>query len=158
MGMVTGCDDGCVSVWDTRNSGEVLLSSRQHSHWVWSTRYNSYHDQLVLSSGSDSRVVGFGALGTTHIMISWFFQVEVTAESSCQALPASPVNPMEQCSKRTRKIKLRELSWRTELYLYGQITKIVFTQQSGARQILGLLPALVTMSTCHWTGAAICQV
>jgi len=55
--MVTGCDDGCVSVWDTRNSGEVLLSSRQHSHWVWSTRYNSYHDQLVLSSGSDSRVV-----------------------------------------------------------------------------------------------------
>merc|ERR1719348_2908259 len=45
------------SVWDTRNSGEVLLSSRQHSHWVWSTRYNSYHDQLVLSSGSDSRVV-----------------------------------------------------------------------------------------------------
>ena len=28
-----------------------------HSHWVWSARYNQFHDQLVLSAGSDSRVV-----------------------------------------------------------------------------------------------------
>ena len=55
--MLTGCDDGCVSVWDVRKCDQVLQSTRHHSHWVWSTRYNSYHDQLVLSAGSDSRVV-----------------------------------------------------------------------------------------------------
>merc|ERR1712025_371796 len=55
--MLTGCDDGCVSVWDVRKCDQVLQSTRHHSHWVWSTRYNSYHDQLVLSAGSDSRVL-----------------------------------------------------------------------------------------------------
>ena len=55
--LLTGGDDGCVSVWDVRNQGECLHSTRHHSHWVWSARYNTYHDQLVLSAGSDTRVV-----------------------------------------------------------------------------------------------------
>jgi len=55
--LLTGGDDGCVSVWDVRNQGERLHSRRHHSHWVWSVRYNTYHDQLVLSAGSDSKVV-----------------------------------------------------------------------------------------------------
>jgi len=55
--LLTGGDDGCVSVWDVRSQAECLQSSRPHSHWVWSARYNTYHDQLVLSAGSDSRVV-----------------------------------------------------------------------------------------------------
>ena len=55
--MVTGCDDGAVSVWDVRSADQALTTLRQHSHWVWSTRYNTYHDQLLLSAGSDSKVV-----------------------------------------------------------------------------------------------------
>ena len=46
-----------MTVWDVRNQAESLHSRRQHSHWVWSVRYNTYHDQLVLSAGSDSKVV-----------------------------------------------------------------------------------------------------
>jgi len=45
-------------VWDTRAGDKgPLHSSRQHSHWVWAVRYNSYHDQLLLTAGSDSRLV-----------------------------------------------------------------------------------------------------
>jgi len=55
--LCTGGDDGMVSIWDTRNPTEPLYSHRQHSHWVWGVRYNTFHDQLLLSAGSDSRVV-----------------------------------------------------------------------------------------------------
>ena len=55
--LVTGCDEGCVSVWDVRSPDQALLTMRHHSHWVWSTRYNTYHDQLLLSAGSDSKVI-----------------------------------------------------------------------------------------------------
>ena len=55
--LLTGGDDGCINIWDIRRGGQVLHSSRHHSHWVWSARYNSYHDQLLLSAGSDTRVV-----------------------------------------------------------------------------------------------------
>ena len=55
--LVTGCDQGCLAVWDTRQPAQPLHSSRQHSHWVWSARYNAHHDQLLLSAGSDTRVV-----------------------------------------------------------------------------------------------------
>lgn len=53
----TGGDDGVLAVWDSRNCTEPLYSHRQHSHWVWSCRYNMFHDQLLLTAGSDSRVV-----------------------------------------------------------------------------------------------------
>lgn len=55
--IATAGDDGQIVVWDSRESTKPLHASRQHSHWVWSVRYNSFHDQLFLSSGSDSRVV-----------------------------------------------------------------------------------------------------
>jgi len=55
--LATAGDDGMVVVWDTRETKSPLHSSVQHNHWVWSVRYNSFHDQLLLSSGSDSRVV-----------------------------------------------------------------------------------------------------
>lgn len=35
---------------------EPLYSIQSHSHWVWSVRYHPTRDQLLLSSGSDSRV------------------------------------------------------------------------------------------------------
>ena len=62
-----------VVVWDTRETKAPLHNSAQHNHWVWSvrceeilsrraseislSRYNTFHDQLLLSSGSDSRAV-----------------------------------------------------------------------------------------------------
>jgi len=55
--LVTGGDDGILSVWDTRNPGQPLAATRQHSHWVWGARFNTFHDQLLLSCGSDTRVV-----------------------------------------------------------------------------------------------------
>jgi len=55
--LATAGDDGQIVVWDTREATKPLHASRQHSHWVWSVRYNTFHDQLLLSAGSDSRVV-----------------------------------------------------------------------------------------------------
>ncbi|CAM9619831.1 EARP and GARP complex-interacting protein 1 [Lampetra fluviatilis] len=55
---LASCGDDCkVKFWDTRNPTEPVRSLEEHSHWVWSVRYNHSHDQLVLSSSSDSRVI-----------------------------------------------------------------------------------------------------
>ena len=35
---------------------EPLVTVREHSHWLWSVRYKSFHDQLILTAGSDCRV------------------------------------------------------------------------------------------------------
>lgn len=52
------CSDDCkVKFWDTRHTHEPLMIRVDHSHWVWSVRYNNFHDQLVLTSSSDSRVI-----------------------------------------------------------------------------------------------------
>ena len=34
-----------------------LLIRQDHSHWVWSVQFNLFHDQLVLTSSSDSQVI-----------------------------------------------------------------------------------------------------
>lgn len=34
-----------------------VVSLLTHSHWIWSIRYNQFHDQLVLTCSSDSRVI-----------------------------------------------------------------------------------------------------
>lgn len=55
---IATCGDDCqTKFWDVRNSSEALLVLSNHSHWVWCVRYNSFHDQLVLTSSSDSRVI-----------------------------------------------------------------------------------------------------
>jgi WD40 repeat protein len=52
------CGDDCLTkFWDFRNCKEHLKKLECHSHWVWRVRYNPSHDQLVLTSGSDSTVV-----------------------------------------------------------------------------------------------------
>ncbi|GAB0101007.1 TSSC1 [Sergentomyia squamirostris] len=55
--IVTGGDDGCIKIWDSRSTKEPVFSRSDHSHWVWSVRFNTFHDQLVLSSSSDSKVL-----------------------------------------------------------------------------------------------------
>ena len=55
---MASCGDDCETrFWDVRNTGQPVLSMNNHSHWVWSVRYNLFHDQLLLTSSSDSRVV-----------------------------------------------------------------------------------------------------
>jgi len=55
--LVSSGDDAALRFWDTRNLKRALAVRNDHSHWVWSVRYNQYHDQLVLSSSSDGHVV-----------------------------------------------------------------------------------------------------
>lgn len=50
-------DDGYMKFWDIRLPTEPVLSRMEHSHWVWNIRINRFHDQLVLTSSSDSRVI-----------------------------------------------------------------------------------------------------
>lgn len=51
------CGDDCeYKFWDVRNPTVPAITMLNHSHWVWSIRYNQFHDQLVLTCSSDSRV------------------------------------------------------------------------------------------------------
>ncbi|KFM72860.1 Protein TSSC1, partial [Stegodyphus mimosarum] len=55
---IATCGDDCqTKFWDVRNNTKPLLVFSDHSHWVWCVKYNSFHDQLVLTSSSDSRVI-----------------------------------------------------------------------------------------------------
>ncbi|XP_070301158.1 EARP-interacting protein homolog [Salvelinus sp. IW2-2015] len=55
---LASCGDDCkVKFWDVRNINEPVKNLEEHSHWVWSVRYNHSHDQLVLTGSSDSRVI-----------------------------------------------------------------------------------------------------
>ncbi|PSN32600.1 Protein TSSC1 [Blattella germanica] len=55
--MATCGDDGYSRFWDVRNPSEPAIARADHSHWVWSIRYNHFHDQLILTSSSDSQVI-----------------------------------------------------------------------------------------------------
>jgi EARP and GARP complex-interacting protein 1 len=52
------CKDGLLKFWDLRATKQFpLLTVRGgHSHWIWNVNYNPFHDQLVLSTGTDSAV------------------------------------------------------------------------------------------------------
>lgn len=52
----TGGDDCRANFWDLRKKTSPCMSMLNHTHWIWSIRYNPFHDQLVLTSGSDTRV------------------------------------------------------------------------------------------------------
>jgi WD40 repeat protein len=54
--LLTGGDDGHVKFWDLRKEDAPLLDFKVHSHWVWTARFNHYHDQLILTSSSDFQV------------------------------------------------------------------------------------------------------
>lgn len=55
--LVSSGDDAALRFWDTRSLKRALAVRNDHSHWIWSVRYNQYHDQLLLSSSSDGHVV-----------------------------------------------------------------------------------------------------
>ena len=54
--IASGGDDCRANFWDLRQTSSPALRMQPHTHWIWSIRYNPFHDQLVLTSGGDSRV------------------------------------------------------------------------------------------------------
>jgi hypothetical protein len=41
-------DDRKVMFWDARNLKAPIRTLAGHSHWVWSVKYNPFHDQLLM--------------------------------------------------------------------------------------------------------------
>lgn len=54
--LITAGDDRKVKFWDVRNMKAPVKTLQGHSHWVCCVKYNPYHDQLILSGGSDNLV------------------------------------------------------------------------------------------------------
>lgn len=55
--LATAGQDGLLKFWDLRNAKRPLLTARGgHSHYAWQVKYNPFHDQLVVSTGTDSVV------------------------------------------------------------------------------------------------------
>lgn len=45
--------DRRINIWDVRKPIAPLLTLCGHSHWIWASAYNRFHDQLILSAGSE---------------------------------------------------------------------------------------------------------
>ncbi|KAI9276890.1 WD40-repeat-containing domain protein [Phascolomyces articulosus] len=54
--VATGGDDAKVRIWDVRQLDQPVMTVRGHTHWIWSVSFNKFHDQLLLTSGSDTVV------------------------------------------------------------------------------------------------------
>eukprot|EP01095_Lingulamoeba_sp_RSL-Kostka_P000635 TRINITY_DN1091_c0_g1_i1.p1 TRINITY_DN1091_c0_g1~~TRINITY_DN1091_c0_g1_i1.p1 ORF type:complete len:373 (-),score=73.71 TRINITY_DN1091_c0_g1_i1:42-1160(-) len=52
----SGGDDCSIALWDYRKCNKPINRIQHHSHWVWNVKYNPNHDQLLLSSSTDSFV------------------------------------------------------------------------------------------------------
>eukprot|EP00049_Salpingoeca_infusionum_P003328 m.65637 g.65637 ORF g.65637 m.65637 type:complete len:399 (-) comp12066_c0_seq2:866-2062(-) len=55
--IITGGQDGYIRVWDTRHPEACLAQLQHHTHWVYAVQYNPFHDMLILSAGSDAKVL-----------------------------------------------------------------------------------------------------
>ncbi|CAO3599696.1 unnamed protein product [Absidia cylindrospora] len=54
--IVTGGDDAKVYLWDARQLNQPIMTVEGHTHWIWSVALNKFHDQLLLTSSSDTLV------------------------------------------------------------------------------------------------------
>lgn len=54
--ILTSGRDCLAKFWDLRQTAEPLRVLSSHSHWVLNAKYNRFHDQLVLTGGSDAKV------------------------------------------------------------------------------------------------------
>ena len=46
--LLTAGDDRKIKLWDARNFSAPMKTLEGHSHWVWSAKYNPFHDQLIV--------------------------------------------------------------------------------------------------------------
>jgi len=77
-----------VKFWDIRNLSAPVKILAGHSHWVWSARYNPFHDQLLLSCGSDNMVRPLQALLTFTVFLFYYLQqVNLWRVASCSSAP-----------------------------------------------------------------------
>ncbi|XP_077302861.1 EARP and GARP complex-interacting protein 1 [Arctopsyche grandis] len=68
--LATVADDGCLKIWDYRKTKEPVFLRSDHSHWVWAVRFNTFHDQLLLTGSSDARVLLTSAASISSEAIS----------------------------------------------------------------------------------------
>mmetsp|Transcript_93659 Transcript_93659/g.180741 ORF Transcript_93659/g.180741 Transcript_93659/m.180741 type:complete len:370 (+) Transcript_93659:59-1168(+) len=55
--VLTTGEDAVIRFWDLRQLGKCMRTlANGHHHWITCARFNSHHDQLVLSCGTDSFV------------------------------------------------------------------------------------------------------
>lgn len=45
--------DRRAAIWDLRYPNRPLRVMHHHSHWIWTARFNHFHDQLVLTAGTE---------------------------------------------------------------------------------------------------------
>ncbi|XP_044746634.1 EARP-interacting protein homolog [Coccinella septempunctata] len=50
-------DDSFLKIWDYRQTANPIFSRSDHTHWIWSVRFNPFHDQLILTASTDGRVL-----------------------------------------------------------------------------------------------------
>lgn len=72
--IATGGDDSILKIFDVRNTKEPVFSRRDHLHWIFSVSFNKFHDQLILTSSSDGKVL-------------------LTCASSCSSEAPKAINP-----------------------------------------------------------------
>ncbi|KAG7264160.1 hypothetical protein CRUP_038188 [Coryphaenoides rupestris] len=95
---LASCGDDCkVRFWDVRNVQEPVKSLEDHSHWVWSVRYNHSHDQLVLTASSDSRLI----LSNMVSISSEPFGQLVDDEELSDGEDAQPADKLKEAPDRT---------------------------------------------------------
>lgn len=54
--VATSGEDRLIKFWDLRSPGEPMRILAGHSHWVPCIKFNRFHDQLLVSGGTDSYV------------------------------------------------------------------------------------------------------
>ena len=54
--LITSGDDRKIKFWDLRNLKTPIKILQGHSHWIHQAKYNPFHDQLIISGGSDNIV------------------------------------------------------------------------------------------------------
>ncbi|GAU99044.1 hypothetical protein RvY_10099 [Ramazzottius varieornatus] len=94
---VATCGDDCtVKLWDTRNTSSSLRVLADHSHWVWCVKYNPFHDQLILSSSSDSRVILASIASLSSEPIVHSLEDEPGSQDPKEILPDGVINTYEE--------------------------------------------------------------
>lgn len=63
--IVTAGDDRRLRLWDLRKPSSPLKTLGSHSHWVTGAKFNRFHDQLILSAGTDSSVALWSIVSTS---------------------------------------------------------------------------------------------